>query len=363
MPSLDGFHLPFEGLKHESTFVLMPYRSDTWRDHAIPAQEAFFNVITAIALHEKVVVGIQPAFYKKLSPMFAGIPNVTPLAIRYNDSWARDNMPLFVSNGKSIRSVDFRFNAWGGSYDGLYRNYRDDDHLAAVVSKKMKLLSYYLPSFVLEGGSIAVDGEGTLITTEACLLSKGRNPTLRKTEIEEILRDYLGVEKVVWVPHGIYQDETDEHIDNMVSFIRPGELAMAWTNDKDDPQYAFCQETFAALSAEKDAQGRSFVIHKILLPTPALYLSKEECKGLVTSCSTLDKRVAGRRLAASYINYYQGEDFIILPAFDVKEDGLAYDEFKKLYPNKTIHQVRSKEILLGGGNIHCITMQVPLKEE
>ena len=127
-------------------------------------------------------------------------------------------MALFVTNGKSMRSVDFRFNAWGGNFDGLYRNYKDDDRLAAIISKRMKLLSYYLPNFVLEGGSIAVDGEGTLITTEACLLSKGRNPTFRKTEIEEVLRDFLGVEKVIWVPHGIYKDETDEHV-MVISYV------------------------------------------------------------------------------------------------------------------------------------------------
>jgi agmatine deiminase len=329
----------------------------------VPAQEAFTNVIKAIAQHEKVVVGINPSLYKKLAPSFRMIPNVEPISIRYNDAWARDNMALFVTNGKSIRSVDFRFNAWGGSFDGLYRNYKDDDRLAAVVSKRMKLLSYYLPNFVLEGGSIAVDGEGTLITTEACLLSKGRNPTFRKAEIEEVLRDYLGVEKVIWVPHGIYQDETDEHVDNMVSFVKPGEVVMAWTEDQNDPQYAYCQATYEALAEAVDAKGRKLVIHKLMLPSPALYFTPSDTKGLINNASTLDKREAGRRLAASYVNYYQGKDFIILPAFGVKEDALALKTIQELYPNKTVHQVLSREILLGGGNIHCITMQIPEKEE
>jgi arginine decarboxylase len=362
-PEADGYHLPFEGLSHKETLILLPYRSDTWREKALPAREAFKNVIKAIAEHEKVVVGIHPGIYKKEAAEFTSIPNVSTISIRYNDAWARDNMPLFVSNGKSLRSVDFRFNAWGGSYDGLYRNYKDDDHLAAVISRRMKLLSYYLPTFVLEGGSIAVDGEGTLITTEACLLSKGRNPTFRKTEIEEILRNYLGVDKVLWVPHGIYQDETDEHVDNMISFVKPGEIVMAWTEDKNDPQYEYCQETYQALANSCDAKGRKLLIHKLLLPTPALYLTSEECKGLVNNASTLDKREPGRRLAASYVNYYQGKDFIILPAFGVKEDALALREMQAIYPDKKIHQINSKEILLGGGNIHCITMQVPSKEE
>jgi len=363
IPTIDGYHLPFEGLGHEGTFILTPFRADTWRQKALPAQEAFLNVIKAIAQHEKVFVGIHPNIYKKVIGEFENIPNVTAISIRYNDAWARDNMPLFVTNGKNMRSVDFRFNAWGGDFDGLYRNYKDDDRLATVVAKRLKLLDYYLPNFVLEGGSIAVDGEGTLITTEACLLSKGRNPTLNRTDIEEILRDYLGVEKVIWVPHGIYLDETDEHVDNMVAYVKPGEVVMAWTDDEKDPQYAFCQATYKALSEATDAKGRKLVIHKLYVPSPALYLTKDESRGLVNSASTLDKRTEGRRLAASYVNFYQGKDFVILPQFGVKEDKLAYDEIKKLFPNKTIHAVNTKEILLGGGNIHCITMQLPLKEE
>jgi arginine decarboxylase len=362
-PTADGYHLPFEGLAHDGTLVLVPFRADTWREKARPAQEAYLNVIKAIAEHEKVMVGIHPNIYKKVADKFAGIPNVATITLRYNDSWARDNMPLFVTNGKNMRSVDFRFNAWGGDFDGLYRNYKDDDRLATVVAKRFKLLDYYLPNFVLEGGSIAVDGEGTLITTEACLLSKGRNPTMTKSEIEEVLRDYLGIEKVIWVPHGIYLDETDEHIDNMVAYVKPGEVVMAWTDDEKDPQYEFCQSTYKALSEAVDAKGRKLVIHKLLVPSPALYMSKEESKGLVNSASTIDKRHEGRRLAASYVNFYQGKDFVILPQFGVKEDKLAYEEMQKLFPNKTIHAVNTKEILLGGGNIHCITMQVPSKEE
>lgn len=362
-PSADGYHLPFEGLAHQGTFILAPFRADTWRQKAEPALSAYSDVIRAIAEHEPVTVGIHPNLFKRLESRFADIPNVTPVSIRYNDSWARDNMPLFVTNGKNMRSVDFRFNAWGGDYDGLYSNYHDDDRLATVVAKRLKVLDYYLPNFVLEGGSIAVDGEGTLITTEACLLSKGRNPTMTKNEIEEVLREFLGVEKVIWVPHGIYLDETDEHIDNMVAFVKPGEVVMAWTEDKDDPQYPFCQETYKALSAATDAKGRKFVIHKLLVPDPALSLTAEECKGLIRSASTVDVRKPGRRLAASYVNFYQGEDFVILPQFGVKEDALALKEITKLFPDKKIHPVNTREILLGGGNIHCITMQVPKKEE
>ncbi len=356
--SSDGFHFPFEGDEHKATFILMPSRLDTWRKKAKPAQENFLEIVKAIAKHEPVIVGVNQSISKTLVERINSIENVSSMKLRYNDAWARDNMPLFVTDGKTLRTVDFRFNAWGGKVDGLYSDYQDDDNLGSLVSKKLKLLSYYLPSFVLEGGSIALDGEGTLITTEACLLSKGRNPYYQKEEIEEILRDYLGVEKIIWVPHGIYQDETNEHVDNMISFVAPGEVVMAWTDDKKDPQYKFCQQTYKALNGASDAKGRKFIIHKLPLPKP-MYLSNEEANELQTNETTLDKREGGRRLAASYVNYYQGKDFIIMPAFGVKEDAKAYQIMKELYPNKEIHQINTYEILLGGGNIHCITMQLP----
>lgn len=365
IPSADGYRLPFEGAAHEATVVLFPFRSDTWREKGVPARKEFLEVIATIAMHEPVIVGIHPRFYKQVLPLFDGMKNVKPISIRYNDAWARDNMPLFLLNEKTkgMRTVDFRFNAWGGDYDGLYRNYKDDDRLGSIISKRLKLLSYYLPTFVLEGGSIITDGEGTLITTEACLLSKGRNPNCSKAEIEETLRDYLGIDKVIWVPHGIYQDETDEHIDNMVAFIKPGEVAMAWTSDETDPQFAFSEATYEVLSKATDALGRKLKIHKINVPSPVLYASRNESKGLKNHSDTLKKRTAGDRLSASYINFYQGKDFVIMPAFGVKEDKEAYKAFVSLFPTKKVHQIYSREILLGGGNIHCITMQIPKKGE
>ena len=362
VPYADGYSLPFEGDEHECTFMLMPFRADTWREKGEPAQKNYLEVADAIAEHEKVVMGVHPAIYKRVAPLFNGHKNIDVISIRYNDAWARDSLPLFVTNGKQIRSVDFRFNAWGGDYDGLYSNYRDDDRISYLISRRLKMLSYYHPTFVLEGGSIAVDGEGTLICTEACLLSKGRNPSLRRVEIEEILREYLGVEKIVWVPHGIYEDETDEHIDNMVAFVKPGEVVMAWTEDTSDPQYEFCRMTYDALKEQKDAKGRSFKIHKLLVPQPPLFIKEEEARGVTCTRTTMDKRLAGRRLAASYVNFYQGKDFVILPAFHVAEDAKAYEIMKSLFPNKKIHQIYSREILLGGGNIHCITMQMPKRK-
>lgn len=363
IPSDDGYSMPFEGEEHEATVVQMPFRRDTWREKAVPAQMAFKEVISAIAKFEKVIVLIHPSIYKRCSSIFADMENVETMPMKYNDSWARDNMPIFLKNGEQLRTVDFRFNAWGGEVDGLYSDWADDDKLGSIISKKLKLPCYRLDDFVLEGGSIAVDGDGTLITTEACLLSKGRNPTLSKVEIEERLKEYFGVKKVIWVPHGIYEDETNEHVDNMVAFIKPGEVVVANCTNKDDPQFKFSKATIAALEKETDAKGRKLIIHKMILPSEPLTITKEEADGLVVDSTTTDERHEGRRLAASYINFYQGKDFVIMPGFGVKEDQKAFKELSALFPNKKVVQINTREILLGGGNIHCITMQIPAKEK
>ncbi len=361
-PRGDGYEMPFEGDKHSGTIVLLPFRKDTWRNNAEPALANYKEVIYAIAKYEPVYVGIHPLIYNKVINDYANKKNIFPIKIRYNDAWARDNTPIFVKNEDKMRLVDFRFNAWGGEVDGLYSNYKDDDLLSGRLAKHFGVERYYLDDFILEGGSIHVDGEKTCMVTKACLLSKGRNPRLSQVEIEEQLKEYLGVTKVIWLENGIYEDETNEHVDNVACFIKPGVVALAWTDDKNDPQYEFSSKAYKLLKSETDAMGRKLQVIKIKLPKP-IYMSEEEASGIKASKYDAKARLTGSRLAASYINFYQGEKFVILPAFGVPEDKLAKAKLKSLYPDKDIIQIKSREILLGGGNIHCITMQIPYQEE
>lgn len=361
-PLADGYEMPFEGSKHSGTIILLPFRKDTWRKNAVPAQANFKEVIMAIAKHEPVFVGINPSIYDKVIGEYKNVKNVYPIKISYNDSWARDTGPIFVKNENKMRVVDFRFNAWGGEVDGLYKNYKEDDLLCGKLAKQFGVERYYLDNFVLEGGSIHVDGEKTCMVTKACLLSNGRNPTLSQLEIEEHLKTYLGVTKVIWLENGIYEDETNEHVDNIACFIRPGVVALAWTDDKNDPQYAYSNRALKTLKASTDAMGRKLEVVKIKLPKP-IYMSEEEAKGIKVGRYDAKARLGGSRLAASYINFYQGDAFAILPGFGVPEDKLAKKKLQELYPEKEIIQINSREILLGGGNIHCITMQIPYQEE
>ena len=359
-PLGDGFRMPFEGDKHKATVVLLPFRHDTWRNKGVPAREAFKQVIFSIAKFEPVIVGIHPAIYDEVIADYADKKNINPIKIRYNDSWARDNMTIFVSDGNRIRGVDFRFNAWGGDVDGLYKNYQDDDRLSATFDKKFKIKDYRLDSFVFEGGSIAVDGRGTAIVTSACLLSKGRNPTMSKEEIEEVLREYLGLSKIIWIPHGIVEDETNEHVDNMLAFVKPGVVALSWADPRDELQHSYCQQAYDVLSAATDAKGNKLEIVKLPLPYPALTMTKAEAKGISSAMKAGAKpRCDGDRLAASYANFYQGKNFVIMPGFGVDADEEAFEVMKSLFPKKKVIQLDTREILLGGGNIHCITQQIP----
>ncbi|CAM9432832.1 unnamed protein product, partial [Hapterophycus canaliculatus] len=210
----------------------------------------------------------------------------------------------------------------------------------------------------LQGGSIHVDGEGTIITTEECLLNPNRNPTLTKSEIERYLRDYLGVESVLWLGQGVIGDgDTDGHVDNLLAFVRPGEVVLHWTDDTRDPQYPVSSDALRKLECFRDAKGRQLKVHKCLLPGP-LYTSMEDVLSLERKVGTRD-RVHGDRLAASYVNFYLANGAVILPGFGVPEDEAASRLFKAIFPDREVVQVNTLDIALGGGNIHCITQQQP----
>lgn len=172
--------------------------------------------------------------------------NMEAVIIESDDAWARDVGPTYVVDDKGNRmGINWKFNAWGGNVDGLYMHYDKDDKVASGFLKYIGDMIFDAHPFVLEGGSIHSDGEGTILTTEACLLSKGRNPSMTRNEIEDILLNTLGGRKVLWLPCGIYNDETNEHVDNICAFTRPGRVVLAWTDDKNDPQYEMsrrCEE-------------------------------------------------------------------------------------------------------------------------
>lgn len=358
-PKTDGFRMPGEFEKHSGTYIIWPQRPDNWRLGGKPAQKVFVEVAKAIAKYEPVTVCANEDQYSNARHWLP--ESVRVVEISNNDSWVRDCGPTFVTNGKEVRGVDWEFNAWGGLVDGLYFPWDKDDKVAQKICEIERKNYYRTKDFILEGGSIHTDGDGTLVTTEECLLSKGRNSQLSREEIENKLKEYLNIQKIIWLKRGIYNDETNGHVDNIFSFVKPGEAILAWTDDKNDPQYEICQECMDILENETDAKGRKIKIHKLLLPKPVL-ITDEESGGVDAVDGTLPRN-PGDRLAASYANFYIVNRAVIFPMFGDPNDENARKTLKEAFPDRDIVGIYAREILLGGGNIHCITQQVPYAEE
>jgi agmatine deiminase len=355
VPARHGFRMPGEFEPHSGCWMIWPERPDNWRLGAKPAQEAFAAVATAIAASEPVTVGASAAQYANARARLPAGIRVVELST--NDAWARDTGPTFLVDDKGRRrGVDWHFNAWGGFDGGLYFPWDRDDAVAQKVLEIEGCDRYRAP-FVLEGGAIHVDGQGTLITTEECLLNPNRNPRLDRAELEQQLRDYLGVQTVIWLGQGVYRDETDGHVDNLCAFVKPGEVVLSWTDDRRDPQYPISRDALERLQEARDARGRRLVVHKLVQPGP-LYLSEEEARGVDAAEGTRPRR-AGDRLAGSYVNFYVGNRRVVVPLLDPKRDGAALRKLRTLFPRREVVGVAAREILLGGGNIHCITQQVP----
>ena len=242
-PKQDGFRMPGEFEKQTGVWMIWPERNDNWRNGGKPAQEAFANVAKAISEFEPITVIASASQYQNAR---ARLPeNIRVVEMANDDAWVRDCGPTFVINDKGdLRAVDWEFNAWGGLVDGLYFPWANDDQIAQKVCEIEGVDSYRTEGFVLEGGSIHVDGDGTLLTTEMCLLSEGRNPHMTKEEIEDKLKEYLNLEKIIWIKDGIDPDETNGHIDDVACYVAPGEVACIWTEDKNHPFYEQAQAAY-----------------------------------------------------------------------------------------------------------------------
>lgn len=356
-PSADGFRMPAEFEPHQGCILIFPERADSWQYGGYAARRAFAEVAEAIARSEQVTVCASGAQYDNARALLPA--HIRVVEMSSNDAWARDYAPTFVKNDTGvIRGIDWGFNAWGGLHDGLYFPWDKDDQMARKLCDLLEKDVYCKRDFILEGGSIHVDGEGTCMVTESCLLSGGRNPALSREEIEEVLRAYLNVSKILWLPRGIYNDETNEHVDNICAFTAPGEVVLAWTEDRRDVQYAMSRACLDYLEQALDAKGRRIRVHKLPLPKPVT-VTEEECRGL-DAYRDQPTRTAGERLAASYVNFYIANGSIVMPGFGDPADQAAKEILQGLFPDREVVQIYARDILIGGGNIHCITQQVPV---
>ncbi|MBR5896623.1 MAG: agmatine deiminase [Lachnospiraceae bacterium] len=354
-PKNDGFYMPAEFEPHDATIMIFPERPGSWPYEAKNAQKVFAGIIRKIAECEKVYVIVSDRTEAVAREMLGDLLSVQFVKIPTDDAWARDTAPTFVRNAAGeVRGINWRFNAWGGEYDGLYAHWEQDDALAVAFCIAAGYDYYDAGDFVLEGGSIHSNGAGTLMVTESCLLSPGRNPKLSKEEIEERLKLYLGAERVIWLPRGIYNDETNEHVDNVCAFTNKEEVVLAWTDDKSDHQYE------KSLSCLKVLEAAGLTVHKLPIPDVPVTVTPEDLEGYEFEEGE-DVRKVGERLAASYVNFYFCNDYVLLPQFggvNAESDRRAVEIMTKLCKQRTVIPVPARDIIVGGGNIHCITQQV-----
>lgn len=365
-PKQDGYRMPGEFEPHDHIFMIWPERPDNWRQGAKPAQRAYAEVAKAIAKHTPVTMLVNNSQYANCR---ARLPEeIRVVEMSSDDAWVRDCGPTFVINDKGdIRGVDWIFNAWGGLVDGLYFPWANDDAMAQKICDLQGIDSYRTDAdscpagldFILEGGSIHVDGEGTLITTEMCLLNEaaGRNvPNLDKEQIEMMLKEYLNLEKIIWIKDGIDPYETNGHIDDVACYIRPGEVACIWTDDPNHPFYEAAQAAYKTLSEATDAKGRKLKVHKMCMTKEPCYL--KDAWSIDTATGAIP-REEGEISIASYMNFLITNNAIILPQYGDENDALAVQQAQEMFPGYTIEPVMTTEVAYGGGNIHCITQQQP----
>ncbi|HYD29426.1 MAG TPA: agmatine deiminase family protein [Azospirillaceae bacterium] len=333
-PAADGFRMPAEWVGHSRCWMGWPCRPETWDGAGFEAaKSAYAEVAKAIAAFEPVAMVCNPADVAEVS-LICGT-GVTVLPLDLSDSWMRDIGPSFLVDGKGgLAGVHWRFNAWGENYP----DYAADAEVGRKVLEHLGLPLYAAP-LVLEGGAIHVDGEGTVLTTEQCLLNPNRNPHLDRGQIEELLKDHLGANTVVWLGEGYQDDETDGHVDEIAFFVRPGVVAAIVTDDPGDSNFKAFQDNLDRLKAARDARGREFEV--IPLPQP----KRRDHNGV--------------RLTLSYTNLYLANGGVVMPAFEDFADDEAFRILRRCFPERQVVQVPALDIVRGGGGIHCITQQQP----
>lgn len=355
-PKKDGFRMPGEFEHHKQDFLIWPERTDTWRNGGKPAQKVLVDVANEIIKYEPLTVFCSADQYENAR---CRLPEeVRVVEMTTDDAWAQDKGPFYVINEKGdMRGVTWGFNAYGGLEEGLYFPWKRDSEFAVKLLDLENYDRYDATQLILEGGAIQIDGEGTLIITENSVLNKNRNPQFSKAEVEIYLKEYMNLEKIIWLKDGMAYDETDGHIDDVCFFIRPGVIALSWTDDTANPQYPPLKAAYDVLSVETDAKGRKFEIHKIPIPE-IMYITDEEHAGVDISNSAAS-RESGLPLAVTYINCYFLNGALLVPQFGDPLDTVACNVYQKIMPDRKIIPVFTREWSLCGGNIHCMALQQP----
>ena len=343
-PAAAGYRMPAEFEPHATTWLAWPHKEESWPGKLDRIPSIWVEMVRALSPGERVNILVNEAapeeeVRSRLRAAGVSLANVRCLRVPTNDAWIRDSGPIFLTRasvaGTDLAVVDWEYNAWGGKYPPWDDDNRIPDHIAAMLD-----VPIFRPGIVMEGGSIDVNGQGTVLTTEACLLNPNRNPQLRRSDIERHLRDFLGVRHILWLGEGIAGDDTDGHVDDLTRFVGPSTVVTALEDDPGDANYAPLQANYRRLHEMTDQDGRPLQVIPLPMPAPIYH--------------------QGLRLPASYANFYIGNSAVLLPTFDQPTDAVAHAILRRLFPGRAVVGIYATDFVWGLGACHCATQQQPV---
>ncbi|MEO7386961.1 MAG: agmatine deiminase family protein [Gammaproteobacteria bacterium] len=341
-----GYRMPAEWSPHQATWFSWPHNADTWTDYLPAVERVLAEAVAALANGELVRINVRDSGHgyrvQKLLEGKVAPDRVVLHQFPTNDSWCRDHGAIFVTgapgSGATLMALDFQYNAWGGKYPPFDLDDAIPPRMAGVLGVPCQSIP-----MVLEGGSIEVNGRGTLLTTEQCLLNQNRNPSLSREQIEARLRDLLGVTQIIWLGDGIVGDDTDGHIDDLTRFVAEDLVVTVVEQDPADENYAPLKENRERLAGVQLPDGRPLRVTE--LPMPAAHYR------------------GSTRLPASYANFYVGNRVVLLPTFNCPADEEAAAILARCFPGRKIVSLDCRDVVVGLGTFHCLTQQVPVAPE
>jgi agmatine deiminase len=341
-PAARGYSMPAEWAPHQATWISWPHKRESWPGKFEPVEPVMVRFVSALSARELVRINVLDEKHEKhVKGLLEGHTNAANIRFHRfptNDAWCRDHGAIFLTRRMpevSLLALDFRFNAWGGKYPPFDLDNAIPAQMAAALDIPCESID-----MVLEGGSIDVNGAGALLTTEQCLLHPNRNPTMTKSDIEQRLRDCLGVRQIIWLGDGIVGDDTDGHIDDLTRFVAEDTVITVVERDRKDENYMALAENRERLDGVRLDDGRSLTVIELQMPRPVEF--------------------EGDRLPASYANFYIGNKTVLMPAFSDPADAPNRATLARCFPGREVIDIDCTDLVLGLGTFHCLTQQVPV---
>ncbi|MBI1977156.1 MAG: agmatine deiminase family protein [Candidatus Omnitrophica bacterium] len=333
-----GYRMPAEWEQHEATWLAWPHDLETWPREIVDLESTYVELIDYLHGGEKVHILVQD---EEVEASMSGklyqrgiTKNVWLHVIETDSPWIRDYGPTFVIKKGARALIRWKFNAWGEKY----KPFHHDSSASKQMAKEVNVQEFRM-EMILEGGSIDVNGQGTCLTTEECLLNPNRNPTLKRVEIEKHLENFLGIKHVIWLKKGIEGDDTDGHVDQVARFVNPTTMVAAYEEDSKDPNFSRLEENVRILTQACDQDGKKLNVVTIPMPDRVEH--------------------GGTRFPASYVNFYIANQYVFVPIFGDEQDTKALGILKSLFPSRMVVGIPAIPLIYGQGAIHCMTQQEP----